>query len=265
MNNKSDYPDRGGSVEKYTVRKLRDLSIISVSRNRMLVIACDSNASIGEKPMDYKKISYEEMGVSALKVPLMEVLATGAAPLIVVDNLCVEMEGFGRRIIAAMRHELERHGMADKVQLTGSTEDNMPTSQTGVGVTVIGMLCDRDSRIGKTQKGDVVVCVGVPRDGIIDKYSEFQSDVANIGTVLQLINLPFVHEILPVGSKGVAYEAEQLCKTVNLSFASREESGIDFYISAGSSTTVLCSLQEKDFSKLNTCLECPCDIVGEVV
>ena len=41
-----------------------------------------------------------------MKAPLMEVLATGAVPVVVVDNLCMEMEGAGKRIISIMRREL---------------------------------------------------------------------------------------------------------------------------------------------------------------
>ena len=36
------------SAEGAAVQKVRDLSIILLSDSRMLVIACDSNASIGE-------------------------------------------------------------------------------------------------------------------------------------------------------------------------------------------------------------------------
>lgn len=79
-----------GSV---TPEKVRDVTLIPLVGDVKLVIACDSNASIGEKKNDYYKNAYEEVAVSAMKVPLMEVLATGAVPVVVVDNLCMEMEG----------------------------------------------------------------------------------------------------------------------------------------------------------------------------
>ena len=144
-----------GSV---TPEKVRDVTLIPLVGDVKLVIACDSNASIGEKKNDYYKNAYEEVAVSAMKVPLMEVLATGAVPVVVVDNLCMEMEGAGKRIISIMRRELEEAGLSN-VQLTGSTEDNMPTTQSGFGVTAIGLLEMRDCRIGSTRRGDRVVCV----------------------------------------------------------------------------------------------------------
>lgn len=246
---------------RYNIQKIRDLSILSLSDGQQLVIACDSNASVGEKPADYHKCVYEEAAVSALKVPMMEVIATGAEPMIVVNNLCVEMEGTGKRIIEIMRKELERHEYTSSVQLTGSTEDNMPTTQTGIGVTVIGMLSSERSRIGHTQPDDCIVCVGKPRSGVEKYYSEFQTDVANIGTVKRLVREQFVHEILPVGSKGARYEAEQLCTTSGLCFAP-VDSPIDLQTSAGSSTAVLCSIRENDFERLRAVMTCPCCIIG---
>lgn len=251
------------SAESAAVQKVRDLSIIPLSDSRMLVIACDSNASIGEKSADYRRNTYEEVAVSALKVPFMEVLATGAEPLVVVDNLCVEMDGAGKRIIANMRQELCRHGFGERVQLTGSTEDNMSTTQTALGVTVIGMLDADRSRIGQTRPGDLVVCIGVPRSGVQESYSEFQPDVANIGTVKRLVETAFVHELLPIGSKGAAYEAEQLCKTAGLRFQEEAAPRIDTRVSAGSSTAVLCSICPDDYPALEAAAGCPCCIIGK--
>ena len=187
-----------GSV---TPEKVRDVTLIPLVGDVKLVIACDSNASIGEKKNDYYKNAYEEVAVSAMKVPLMEVLATGAVPVVVVDNLCMEMEGAGKRIISIMRRQLEEAGLSN-VQLTGSTEDNMPTTQSGFGVTAIGLLQMQDCRIASTRRGDRVVCVGVPRSGVKnERYSEYDRDTAKISTVCRLAGLPYVHEILPVGSK----------------------------------------------------------------
>ncbi len=244
--------------------KVRDVTLIPLVGDVKLVIACDSNASIGEKKNDYYKNAYEEVAVSAMKVPLMEVLATGAVPVVVVDNLCMEMEGAGKRIISIMRHQLEEAGLSN-VQLTGSTEDNMPTTQSGFGVTAIGLLKMRDCRIGSTRSGDCVVCVGVPRSGIKnERYSEYDRDTAKISTVRRLAALPYVHEILPVGSKGVRYEAGQLAETAGLSFTPEERPEIDMETSAGSSTAVLCTLCADNFGKLKKDMDIDVFPVGQV-
>ena len=250
-----------GSV---TPEKVRDVTLIPLVGDVKLVIACDSNASIGEKKNDYYKNAYEEVAVSAMKVPLMEVLATGAVPVVVVDNLCMEMEGAGKRIISIMRRQLEEAGLSN-VQLTGSTEDNMPTTQSGFGVTAIGLLQMQDCRIASTRRGDRVVCVGVPRSGIKnERYSEYDRDTAKVSTVRRLAGLPYVHEILPVGSKGVRYEAGQLAETAGLCFMPAEQPEIDMETSAGSSTAVLCTLREDDLGKLKKDMDIGVFPVGQI-
>ncbi|MFA5523133.1 MAG: hypothetical protein WDA24_02140 [Tissierellales bacterium] len=232
------------------VGKIRDLSVLNLIGDIKLIIACDSNASNGEKPNDTHKNNYGETAISALKVPLMEVLATGAMPLIIANNLCVEMEPHGKRIIEIMKNELENAGLWGYVQLTGSTEDNMITTQTGIGVTVIGIASNDNFKVGKTQAGDFVMCIGLPQSGIEKPYSEKDYNVAKISTVKKLRELEYVHEILPVGSKGALFEANELAKTCGQLFIKDEDCKIDLLTSAGSSTAVLASIHPNDIDRL---------------
>ena len=246
------------------IRKYRDLSILRLLGDISLVVACDSNASNGEKPNDTHQNSYEETAVSALKVPLMEVLTTGAAPIVIADNLCVEMEPSGRRIIAAMQEELRGCGLYDAVSFTGSTEDNMRTLQTGIGVTVIGLVSGASLRLGRTQRGDAVYCAGVPQSGVLERYSEHDPSVAKISTVTRLCALDYIHEILPVGSKGAAYEAGQLAECVGCTFAADAQPPIDLATSAGSCTAVLVSLPLQAGGRLAADMDVPCFLIGRI-
>ncbi|WP_101550045.1 hypothetical protein [Anaerotruncus massiliensis (ex Togo et al. 2019)] len=246
------------------IRKYRDLSILRLLGEVSLVVACDSNASNGEKPNDTHRNTYDETAVSALKVPTMEVLATGATPIVIADNLCVEMEPSGRKIISAMQEELDRCGLLDSIQFTGSTEDNMRTLQTGIGVTVVGLVSDAALRLGRTRSGDAVYCAGVPQSGIIEHYSERDGTVAKISTVAKLRELDFVHEILPVGSKGVLYEAGQLAECVGRRFLPVEQPPVDLKTSAGSCTAVLVSLPEESGAALAAELDIPCFFIGRI-
>lgn len=205
------------------IRKYRDLSILRLLGDISLVVACDSNASNGEKPNDTHQNSYEETAVSALKVPLMEVLATGAAPIVIADNLCVEMEPSGRRIIAAMQEELRGCGLYD-----------------------------------------AVYCVGVPQSGVLERYSEHDPSVAKISTVTRLCALDYIHEILPVGSKGAAYEAGQLAECVGCTFAADAQPPIDLATSAGSCTAVLVSLPLQAGGRLAADMDVPCFLIGRI-
>lgn len=247
------------------VEKVRDLSIIHLIGDIKLVIACDSNASNGEKINDTHKNNYEETAVSALKVPLMEVLSTGAIPLVIANNLCVEMNPSGKRIIEAMKNELEDAGLWDSIQLTGSTEDNMVTTQTGIGVTVIGIVTMDNYKVGKTQAGDIVMSVGLPQSGIEVPYSERDYNVAKISTVKKLRELEYVHEILPIGSRGALYEANELARICGFKFKQYDECEIDLYTSAGSSTAVLVSIHPDNINKLIEDMDIPVYRIGEIV
>lgn len=241
--------------------KFRDVSIMHLIGDIGLVIACDSNASNGEKPADTHPNVYEETAVNALKVPVMEVLATGAQPLLVVNNLCMEMEPSGRKIISVMRQELDRSGLQN-VQLTGSTEDNMKTVQTGIGVTALGVALESAMKCGKTRAGDLVVCVGIPQSGVVERYSERDSDVAKIDTVVKLRAATFVHEILPIGSHGALYEANELAHCANLRFRLSGSCAIDVHTSAGSSTAVLVSVAPQNVEKLTGTVSEPVNVIG---
>lgn len=247
------------------IEKIRDLTLIHLIGDIKLVIACDSNASNGEKPNDYHRNPYEETAVSALKVPLMEILATGAAPVVIVNNLCVEMEPSGKRIIEVMKRELMESGLWDGLQFTGSTEDNMKTLQSGIGVTVIGLLAGSNSKLCKTRKDDAVICIGVPQSGVETPYSEKDHSVCKIRTVERLRRLDYVHEILPIGSKGAEYEAWELAKSVGLAFLKDPCCTLDLKTSAGSCTAVLVSTAWQDAERLIRSTDVPASIIGKIV
>ncbi len=248
------------------MRRVRDLTLLPLIGRLTLVISCDSNASIGEKPNDALPKQYAEVGISALKVPMMELLAAGATPLIIINALCMEMEPSGRKFIAAMRGELERCGYDPGLMLTGSTEDNALTLQSGIGVTVIGLVDEERLRLGKTQPGDVVLCAGNPKDGVRYPYTEGEPDLASISTVLALNDAPGVREILPVGSHGVVYEANELARAAGCSFQlAAPPPEINLYISAGASTAVLVSVAEEHIAAVAAAVApAPVYVVGSV-
>lgn len=254
-----------GDYVQGALEQIRDLTIVHLIGDVKLVVACDSNASNGEKPNDFHKNTYEEMAVSALKVPVMEVLATGATPVVVVNNLCVEMEPSGRRIIKAMKQELIESGLWKNLKFTGSTEDNMKTLQSGIGVTVIGLLAESESKVKKTKKGDAVICVGIPQSGVELPYSEKDDRVCKIKTVAHLRRLPYVHEILPIGSKGAEYEAGEMAKLVGLSFQKVENCSLDLKTSAGSCTAVLVSTAWEDAERLMEHMDIISNKIGRIL
>lgn len=254
---------------KKRVSRLRDLTLVELAGDLVVVIACDSNAGIGEKPEDTIKKPYTEQGISMLKVPLIEVIAAGAAPALIVNNLCCEMEPYGRVIIESMRQELDANGFDSTVQLTGSTEDNAKTYQTGSGLTVIGIGRKSHLRLGQTHIGDVVCCVGDPRDGGVLTYTEYDQNTLSVADTIALTKLPYIHEILPCGSHGVLYEAANLAADVGGSFKLFDTKyTISLDTSAGSCTAAIVSLAREDLDALQAdmnLLITPIGTVGEAI
>ncbi|NQV16812.1 hypothetical protein HQ531_15215 [bacterium] len=247
------------------IRQVRDLTIVEISKGIKLVVDCDSDGGIGSKEMDLVKVPGQILGRFAVRVPLMEMFASGAIPTVVVDALAVEMDPSGRDIIEGVREELTLAGLDADTILTGSTEDNIPTLQTGVGVVVIGFVSDTDFKPGRSQKGDIVVCVGKPKSAPNDEVDLDDPEIADTACTRTLAGLEYIHDILPVGSKGVVHEQAELAKCAELDLLPESDPDIDIHKSAGPSTCVLASLPESQLPGLRTSIKQPVYVIGTLI
>ena len=204
------------------------------------VLASDSNAGIGALPGDTLAKDPAEVGYSAAKVPLMEVIAAGADPFLLTNSLGGPLDDYGGEILAGIRAALAE--VDADITVTGSDETNIPTRQTAVGVSVLGRASVPDIRWGSTRDGDLVVAVGYPRDGLYRPYAEGDADVASVADLRRVARLAGVHELLPVGSKGVGYEARQLADGVGGTLVLLGGHPLDLAASAGASTCFLVTL-----------------------
>jgi hypothetical protein len=252
---------RSGQWPSGAVRRVRDLLIVD-SAEMALVIACDSNAASGPKPADHLAQDPRTTGYSAAKVPLMEVIASGATPLVLIDNLCCELDPTGRGILEGINEALcETVG---GVTVTGSDETNMPTVQTGVGVTVLGVASSSKLRVGTADAGNTLVCVGTPKNGTTVPYSEGDPDIASVSHIEAVSRSNLATEILPVGSRGVRYEANQLASTAGMTVAFEHACTIDLEISAGASTCFLVALSPERTDELARITTLPLAIVARL-
>ncbi|MAT04174.1 MAG: hypothetical protein CL424_03910 [Acidimicrobiaceae bacterium] len=239
-----------GSAVPLTYR-VRDLVIVPLDEHMRLVVACDSSGGIGPNPGDTYFATAAEVAHFATRVALLEVLAVGAEPRVVVNNLCVERQPTGELMIAAIESLVTGLG-PNRVEVTGSTEDNVPTTSTGMGVTVLGLASDADLRVGMSRAGDAVVCVGERLSAPDDVVSSTDVRLVTPADVLELRAREAVHEILPVGSRGIAYEAALLARDAGLAFVPDPHATIDLERSAGPSTCVLVSCEPSEVAHLAT-------------
>mgnify|MGYP000158475790 CR=1 FL=1 len=225
----------------------RDISLINIGENRSLVIACDVSGGIGPKSADKIKVSGELIGHFTTRVALMEVLAVGAQPISIIDTLSVEYQPIGRNIIKGIEKAMEEIGL-DKKMLNGSTEDNIETSETGVGITVIGTIQSKNLQINCSNSGDLLVSIGLPMVGqeVLDS-PEMKADIFDLK---DLRNKTYVNEIMVVGSKGIKYEADLMAQMSQLKLDYKKGLNLDIEKSAGPATVILVSISKNKFLNL---------------
>lgn len=169
--------------DAFKTRQVRDLLITELTDEFWIVTACDSDGGIGPKERDTIYSSGYELGRFGARVPLMETLASGAVPILVVDTLSVEMEPTGKEIIRGVRDEVIDAGMNGSSTVTSSTEDNVETVQTGMGVTVVSLVAKKDFKPGSSAEDDIVICVGFPKSAPEYKVAYDDPEIANLQCV----------------------------------------------------------------------------------
>jgi hypothetical protein len=220
---------------KDTIAANRDVSFIELNKNLYLAVACDSCGGIGEKERDVVKVPPYIVGRFTTRVTLMEVLSVGAKPKALTAAICNEPDPTGEGVLIGIKDELK--DLSHKFPITISTEKNMKTCQTGLGITIVGLVEKESLRINKTKAGDKLYCVGVPKVG--NEISLDDPKIANSLLIKRLLDIPAVHDIIPVGSKGIKGEAEMLVSFLGLKLKWNKNLPIDIQKTAGPATCVL--------------------------
>lgn len=243
--------------------KFRDLTIMDITPEKRMVIACDSAGGIGNKENDVVKVNPEITGYYTTQGPLMELLAQGAKPICVVDNLGVEMEPSGTDLLRGIKKALEPLNLEDELLITGSTEENIPVSQTFIGITIIGIMDKSKWRVKRPKNGDLLVAVGTPLVG--DEFANYEGEVFNTNILLQLLKKDYVKDIIPVGSKGIEHEIGVLASTNDLNYELKDSPPIDIKKSAGPSSCGIIAMDESFYKILKKELRIPVSIVGTLI
>lgn len=245
------------------VEQKRDLTLFKISHEFSLMIACDSDGGIGNKEHDFVKVENWLTGYFGARVALMEILAAKGRPWLLIDTLAVEMDPAGKEIISGIRKACAEAGVHD-LPLTGSTEDNIPTVQTGIGVTVLAIVKNDQIPVGSSQKGDLVAVAGIPKSGPQFQVEPEDPELISLQDLWRLREIPGVHDILPVGSKGVAYEAGELAKSAGLQLR-LGETDLDLLRSGGPATSVVFSLLNNDvLQTVKEAISAPIKLIGEL-
>jgi len=227
------------------IRSSRDLLLLQMGDGSLLAVSCDAAGGIGAKPHDKVKTNPRIVGRFTARVALMELLAVGADPTSIVATLPIEPEPTGAQVLKGITDEVRYAGLG-RLPTICSSEKNVRVSQTGVGVTVLGLLHRSKLKIGKCKPRDEIVAIGEPR--VREEVLEGQRR-GLIADTREMLKLEPVHEIIPVGSKGIMHEAEILAKDSQLSL-SPTKSQVDLEKSAGPSCVLLCAIANGASNKL---------------
>ncbi|MEW6399660.1 MAG: alpha-ribazole kinase [Bacillota bacterium] len=187
-----------------------------MTRGRLLMVACDSCAGIGDRPADVVPAPPYVVGRFTCRVPLLEVLAVGGQPFLVVATLGVAPHPAGEAILRGVRDEASLAGIPAG-NLLISTEKNIPTAQTSAGITVLGWANRGAVRFGRARPGDLAVAVGKPRVGAEVQLDD--PDIADIPTLHLAMGCGDAGDLIPVGSGGIAREAGRLARRAGLCFS----------------------------------------------
>ncbi|WP_108670980.1 ATPase [Peribacillus acanthi] len=181
---------------------MRDVQSIPLSDEELLVLAVDNSAGVGLKEYDVVKADYEVVYKFALRVALMECMAFGAAPISVVVHNFIDPSVW--ETIEKITAEICIQSGIEGMTLTGSTESNFPMLQSAIGVMVVGKMHKKEVRNHVTPANASFAVIGSPLVG--EEVLSRGIEILPLNLFQRLLATPGIHEILPVGSKGIAKE-----------------------------------------------------------
>lgn len=248
-----------------TYTRRGDVSILKVPTGHAIVTGSTSSGAVGSKSMDKVNVDGRVLGKFLARVALMDVTATGAFPLILSAALSVEKEPSGNEILEGIRREARSIGLDPNQVLMENTEDNFETVQTGAALTVVGFANEDDLRLGKTNPGDLIITIGVPKVGKEVIAAEARGEIADLKNVIQLSQRKYVHDIAAVGTFGIASEAKMMAYGVGRQLRLREVQGLDLDKSAGPATVILATIDREHLEDLTSLIPKPINVIGEIL
>ncbi len=221
------------------IKKFRDISIININ-NCTISVACDSSAGIGALEKDIIKSDGYTVGYFSAFVPLAETISIGAEPILIINTLSVPNDNYGQSIIKGVMAAAENARLENDNCVTGSTEENFGIPFTSLGITVVGDFTNKKLPDNIQNSLDIYL-IGLPKVG-----SEVLKDrhlILNLKNLLMLKSNSQIVDILPVGSKGIMHELNEMAYTLNADVLLDTSLNIDIFKSAGPATCAIAAIE----------------------
>ena len=146
--------------------------------------------------------------------------------------------------------------------LSGSTEENFAIVQTCIGLTAIGYIDKKKYIKPKSNKGDFLVVVGVPKVG--QEVIDDENEILKVSELWELINNNCVNEIIPAGSKGLMHEIILLKTDSKIEITFIENILVDLNKSAGPATCAIVTIPNNKINEFKNIIKIPYEIIGKI-
>ncbi|OKL36033.1 hypothetical protein [Domibacillus mangrovi] len=201
-----------------------------VIKTNGLIIATDNSGAVGNKQDDIVRVPYETVGYFSARVALMECVAAGGEPFVAIIH---NFSGDDAWLLLCEGVKQAASEIGCTLELTGSTESNFVMNQSATGVVIIGRhIRNIDQFDRNTVRYGVI---GKPLVG--SEVLENPDDVASLAIFKKINSMSGVESVIPVGSKGIRHELEQI---TGKSF----ECGLNLEKSSGPATCFIIAVQE---------------------
>lgn len=223
--------------------KYRDLTITPLGNNLQMITACDTSSGLGNKPGDTFSVSPRIVASYCARVIFFELLAYGVEPEIVINMVGGEYDNTGFEALCGLQDEIQLAGIGN-IEINGSTEENMETTMTSINMVGIG-FCRGEREKKKIEKGDLIYSLGTPYVG--EQVVAHMSEIISYENLRQIKAMTEVLDVLPVGSKGILYEAEIMAQSAGWQFNRQQQVEHDaiMYASAGPATALVVGVQRE--------------------
>ncbi|KUP08268.1 hypothetical protein Q73_07070 [Bacillus coahuilensis m2-6] len=193
--------------------------------SHQLIISCDNSGGIGQKDEDVVRVENSQVAYYTFRVAVMECISAGGAPQ------CVILQNFSgtkawNEYVTGIKKGMEELEL--ELPITGSTETNMPLLQSGIGITIIGIKTKTINSTFNPELHELAI-IGKPLVG--DEVLHQANEIAPMQVFKKFTELSQVLYTVPVGSKGIAFEIEQI-----LLYKNSIHSDLDLTKSSGPST-----------------------------
>lgn len=167
-----------------------------------LIVTSDNSAAIGEKELDAVQVPDALAAKFGARVALAEQWAAGGEVSAIILHNFSGQQQWHRYIegISQFFSELD----SPLPPVSGSTESNMEMLQSGFAVTMIGR-CVREQ-----QEAAVLHWFALGEPLVGEAVIRQPERIADLKMVKRALDNGLIDRVWPVGSRGIAYEAEQL-------------------------------------------------------